>query len=130
MLVCSMIDQLRATSDSQFSLLTKQLQVLRESSKAAQSLHVPTSSVEAVDAEHTVIIEGLCGKVKGLEQTIVTERNAVLGLRDMVVDLSERVDSSLSTAMTSKPTSGSVLGDCLNLTRERDVIRKGHLLAS
>ena len=32
MLVCSMIDQLRATSDSQFSLLTKQLQVLRESS--------------------------------------------------------------------------------------------------
>ena len=27
--------------------------------------------------------------------------------------------------MTSKPTSGSVLGDRLNLTRERDVVRKG-----
>ena len=119
MLVCGMIDQLRATSDSQFSSLTKQLQVLRESSKAAQSLHVPTSSVEAADTEHTVIIKGLCGKVKGLEQTIVTERNAVLGLRDMVVDLRERVDSSLSTAMTSKFTSRSVLGDRLNLTRER-----------
>ena len=66
MLVCSMIDQLCATSDSQFSLLTKQLHVLRESSNAAQSLHIPTSSVEAVDAEHTVIIEGLCVKVKGL----------------------------------------------------------------
>ena len=66
MLVCSMIDQLCATSDSQFSLLTKQLQVLRESPKVAQFLHVPTSSVEAADAEHTVIIEGLCGKVKGL----------------------------------------------------------------
>ena len=60
-----------------------------------------------------------------MEQTIVTERNAILGLKDMVVDLSERVDSSLSTAMTSKPASGSVLGDCLNLTREHDVIRKG-----
>ena len=104
MLVCSMIDQLPAASDSQFSLLTKQLQVPRESSNAAQSLHVLTSSVEVADAEHTVIIEGLCCKVKGLEQTIVTERNAVLGLRDMVVDLSERIDSSLSTAMTSKPT--------------------------
>ena len=60
-----------------------------------------------------------------MEQTIVTERNAILGLQDMVVDLSERVDSSLRTAMTSKPASRSVLGDCLNLTRECDVIRKG-----
>ena len=91
---------------------------------AAQSLHVPTSSVEAADVEHTVIIEGLCGKVKGLEQTIVTKHNAVLGLRDMVVDLSEPVDSSLSTAMASKPASMSVLGDCLNVTKERDVVRK------
>ena len=85
----------------------------------------PTSSVEVVDAEHTVVIEGLCGKVKGLEQTIVTERNAVKGLRDIVVHLSERVDSSLSTAMTSQPASGPVLGDRLNLIRERDVVRKG-----
>ena len=67
----------------------------------------------------------LCGKVKGLEQTIVTEHNAVLGLRDMVVDLSKRVDSSLSTAMTGKSVRGSVLGDRLNVSRERDVVRKG-----
>ena len=71
------------------------------------------------------ILQGLCGKVKGLEQTIVTERNAVLGLRDMVVDLSKRVDTSLNTAMASKSTTGSVLGDRLNLTMERDVVRKG-----
>ena len=43
----------------------------------------------------------------------------------MTIDLSERVDSSLSTAVPSRPASGSVLGDCLNLTRERDVVRKG-----
>ena len=43
----------------------------------------------------------------------------------MVVDLSECVDSSLSNAMTSKPASGSVLGDFLNATRERDVVLKG-----
>ena len=81
---------------------------------------------EVVDTEHIVVIEGLCGKVKGLEQTLVTERNAVKGLCDMVVGLSERVDSSLSTALTSRPnTSRPVLGDCLNLVRERDVVRKG-----
>ena len=79
MLLCSMIDQLRATSDSQFSSLTNQLQVLSESSNTAQPPPIPTLSVEVVDAEHTVIIEGLRGKVKGLEQTIVTERNAVQG---------------------------------------------------
>ena len=125
MLVCGMVDQLRASSDAQFSILSKQLQVLPESSQAARSMEVPASRIEGTDTEHTMIIEGLCGKVKGLEQTIVTERNVVLGLRDMVVDLSERVDSSLSTAVISNPTNGSVLGDRLNITRERDIIRKG-----
>ena len=43
----------------------------------------------------------------------------------MVVDLSERVDSSLSTEMASKSASGSVLGDRINISREREVIRKG-----
>ena len=105
-------------------LLSKQFQVLREAHQIAQSLHVPTSSVEAADAEHTVIIEGFCDKVKGVEQTIVTKGNAGLAFRDMIVDLSERVDSSLSTAMASKSTSGVVLGDRLNLTRERDVVRR------
>ena len=99
--------------------------MLSESSNTAQPPPIPTLSVEVVDVEHTVVIEGLRGKVKGLEQTIVTERNAVLGLRDMVIDLSERVDSSLSTAVTSRLASRPVLGDCLNITRERDVVRKG-----
>ena len=73
MLLCSMIDQLRAPSDFQFSSLTNQLQVLCESSNNAQPPSIPTLSVEVVDAEHTLIIEGLRGKVNGLEQTIVTE---------------------------------------------------------
>ena len=119
MLVCSMIEQLRASSDSQFSLVTKQLQTLRQSPQVVQPLHASTFPVEAVDDEHSVTIES---KVKGLERTIVTERNAVLGLRDMVVDLSERVDSSLSTAMVSKFASGSVLGARINISREREVI--------
>ena len=99
--------------------------MLRESSYTAQPPPISTLSVEVVDVEHTIVIEGLRGKVKGLEQTIVTERNAVMGLRDMVVDLSERVDLSLSTAVTSRLASGPVLGDRLNITRERDVVRKG-----
>ena len=82
----------------------------------------PLSSVEIVDAEQTVVIEGLRGKMKGLEQTIVTERNAVRGLCDMVVGLSEKVDSSLGTALTSRSnTSGPVSGDCPNLIREHDI---------
>ena len=99
--LCSLIDQLPATSDSQFSSLMDQLQVLSESTNTAQPLPIPISSVEVGDVDHTVIIEGLRGKVKGLEQTIFIERNAVKGLRDMVVDLIECVNSSLSTAVTS-----------------------------
>ena len=87
---------------------------------------LPLPSVEVVDAEQTVVIEGLRGKIKGLEQTIVTERNAVKGLCDMVVRLSEKVDSSLGTALTSRSnTRGPVSGECLNLIRERDVVCKG-----
>ena len=44
----------------------------------------------------------------------------------MVVGLSERVDSSLGTALTSRSnTRGPVSGDCFNLIREGDVVRKG-----
>ena len=44
----------------------------------------------------------------------------------MVVGLSEWVDSSLGTALTSQPnTSGPVSGDRFNLIREHDVVRKG-----
>ena len=100
--------------------------MLRESSNIVRPPSPPTPSVEVVDAKHTVVIEGLHGKVKGLEQTIVTQRNPVKGLRDMVIGLSERVDSSLSTAVASRSnTRGPVLGDCLNLVREPDVVRKG-----
>ena len=78
------------------------------------------------DAEQTVVIEGLQGKMKGLEQTIVTERIAVKSLCDMVVGLNEKVDSSLGTALTSRSnTSGPVSGERLNLIRERDVVHKG-----
>ena len=46
-----------------------------------------------------------------------------LKIRDMVVGLSERVDSSLVTALTSPSnTRGPVSGDRLNLIRERDVV--------
>ena len=75
--------------------------MLSESPNTLCLLPPPTSSVEIVDAVHTVVIEGLRVKVKGLEKTIVTERNAVKGLCDMVVGLSEPVDSSLSTAVAS-----------------------------
>ena len=46
-------------------------------------------------------------------------------LKDMVVDLSERIDSSLSTAVASKSAGGLVLADWINISREREVIRKG-----
>ena len=113
-------------SETQFLYLKGQLQALSESSNTERLLSLPLSSGEVVDAEQTVVIEGLRGKMKGLEQTLVTERNAVKGLRDMVVGLSERVDSSLGTALTSRPnSSGPVSGDRLNLIRERDVVQKG-----
>ena len=64
--------------------------------------------------------------MKGLEQTIIMERNAVKGLCDMVVELSEKVDSSLGIALTSRfNTSGPVSGERINLIREHDVVRKG-----
>ena len=64
--------------------------------------------------------------MKGLEQKIVTEGNAVKGLRDMVVGLSEKVDSSLGTALTNgSNNSGFVPGERVNLVREHDVVRKG-----
>ena len=50
--------------------------------------------------------------MKGLEQTILTERNAIEGLCQMVVGHNEKVDSSLGTALTiCSYTSGPVSGD-------------------
>ena len=103
-----------------------QLQVLSEFSEIGHLPLLPLQSGEVADVEQTEVIEGLWGKIKGLEQTIVTEPNAVKGLRDMVVELSEKVDSSLGTALTSQSnTSGPVSGECFNLIREHDVVRKG-----
>ena len=76
--ICKLIDDFRDTSDTQFSSWKDQLQVLSESSNTIRG---PASSAEVVEVEHTVVIEVVRGKVKGLEQTIVTERNAVKGLR-------------------------------------------------
>ena len=119
----SSIDQLSTVSETQFLSLRDQLQALSESSNLERLPSPLLSSDEVVDAKQTVVIEGLQGRMKGLEQTIVTERNAVKGLRDMVFGLSEKVDSSLGTALTSPSnTSGPVSGERLNIFRERDVI--------
>ena len=125
LLMRSMIDQLCAMSDSQVLLLSKQFQVLREAHQIAQSLHVPTSSGEAADAEHTVIVGDPCDKVKGLEQTVVTNGNVNLSFRDVVVDPCERVQMSMNTPMDSNSTCGDVLEDRPNITRERDIISRG-----
>ena len=88
-------------SENQFLSFKDQLQVLSESSGIKRLPSLPLQSVEVANVEQNEVIEGLRGKMKGLEHTIVTERNAVKGLHDMVVGLSEKVDSSLCTALTS-----------------------------
>ena len=86
----SSLDQFRSVSEAQFLSLRDQFQGLSKSSNTGRLPSPPMSSVEVVNTKHTVVIEGLCGKVKGLEQTIVTERNNVKGLLDMVIDLSDQ----------------------------------------
>ena len=76
-----------------------QLKVLSESSDIDRRPSLPLQAVGVPDVEQVEVIEGLWGKMKGLEQTILMERNAVKGLRDMVVGVSEKVDSSLCTAL-------------------------------
>ena len=80
------LDQFKTVSETQFLSLKNQLQALRESSDLERLPSLPVPSVEVVDAEQTVVVEGPQGKMKVLEQTIITERNAVKGLRDMVVN--------------------------------------------
>ena len=60
------IEQLRITSDTQFSSLRDQLQRLSESPSMAPA---PISTVDVAEVEHTVVVKGLRGKVEGLEQT-------------------------------------------------------------
>ena len=54
-------------SETQFLSLKDQLQTLSESSNLELLPSPLLSSVEVVDAEQTVVIEGLRGKMKGFE---------------------------------------------------------------
>ena len=116
----------QSVSENQFLSLRDQLRVLSEAPGIERSLSLPLQPVGIPGVEQEEVIKGLRGKVMGLEQTILTEWNAVKGLREMVVGLYEKLDSSLGTALTSRPkTSGPVSGECINLVRERDVVHKG-----
>ena len=67
-------------SENQFLSLKDQLKVLSESADIERLPLLPMQSFEVADVEQVEVIEGLWGKMKGLEQTIVTERNAPLEL--------------------------------------------------
>ena len=123
LLIRSIIDQLCAISDSQVSLLTNQSQVLRETHLLAQSLHVPTTSVETADPEHPVIVGGPGGIITELEQTVIENGSAGVGASDISVDFSGSAQSSMSTPKVSNATSGNKSDDHPNNTRERDVVR-------
>ena len=83
-----------------------------DASGIERSLLLPLQTVEIPGVEQEEVIESLQGKVKGLEQTILTKRNAIEGLCEMVVGHNEKVDSSLGTALTiCSYTSGPVSGD-------------------
>ena len=113
-------------SENQFLLLRDQFRVLIEASGIERSPLLPLQHVGIPGVEQEEVVEGLQGKVKELEQTILTERNAVKDLREMVVGLNEKVDSSLGTALTSCPnTKEPVSGRRINLVRELEVVCKG-----
>ena len=85
-------------------------------------MHSPPP-VEILGVEQEEVIEGIRGKVKGLEQTTLSERYAVEGLQEMVVGLNEKVDSSLGTAISRHSnTSWPVSVGPVNLVREVDVV--------
>ena len=73
----SSLDQFKIIFENQFLSLKDQFQVLSESSGIERLSSLPLPPVEVADVEQTVVIEGFRGKMKGLEQNIVTERNAV-----------------------------------------------------
>ena len=51
--LCTLIDQLLATSETQLLSLTDQLQVLSDSAHSVHPTPIPTPSVEIVEVEHT-----------------------------------------------------------------------------
>ena len=113
-------------SENQFLSLRDQIWELSEASSIESSPSLPLQPVGIPGVEQKEVIEDLRGKVKRLEQTILTERNAVKGLHEMVVGLNEKVDSSQGTALTSRSnTSGPVSGGRINLVRECDIVCKG-----
>ena len=81
-------------------LLEDQLKALRHISSVETNPVFPPIHVETLGVEQEEVVEGLCGKVKGLEQQIQTERYAFEGLRGMVFGLSEKVDSSIYLFIT------------------------------
>ena len=116
LLMRSMIDQFPAMLDSQVLILSNQLQVFREAHQIALSLHVPMLLGETANPEHTVIVEDPDRKVRGLAQTLGSKGNESLRFRGTVVECAQ---SSMNTPWGSKATSGEVLTDRPNFTRER-----------
>ena len=124
-LACS-LDQFKITTAAQLLLINDQPKVLSDVPTHAINPQHPTVPCVTLGLEQEEVFEGLHGKVKGLEQWIQTEGYAFEGLREMVVGLQEKMDSSLGTSVTSQSnTSGSVPVGLIDLARERDVIRKG-----
>ena len=73
-------DQFQLISENQFVSLRDQLWVLSEASGIERSSALPLQPVRTPGVEQVKVIEGLGGKMKGLKQTILTERIAVKGL--------------------------------------------------
>ena len=69
LLIRGIIDQLRAISDSQVSLLINQTQVLHGAFLLISSLHVPTAVVEITDPECSLSEGGPEGKIKEFNQS-------------------------------------------------------------
>ena len=95
--------------------------MLRSAHLLAQSLHVPTASVEIADPEYILIVGGPGGKTKELEQPVIENGSAGVSVRGITVDFSECTQAFMSTPTVSNATSGNVLDDHLNDTSECDV---------
>ena len=65
-LICS-FDQFRLNSESQLSSLEDQIKVLNEVPSVGRSPVCPPVPVEVLEVEQEEVVEGLRGKVKGLE---------------------------------------------------------------
>ena len=80
-MVRGIIDQLRAITDSQVSLLINQSQVLHGGRPPIPSLHVPTAVVEIADPECSLSEGGPEGKIKEFKQSIAKPGSANVSVR-------------------------------------------------